>query len=394
MPSIHVYPQKSQKTDHTVEINAIIKSNAGQNLLWYRVPQEYSPCITDSANPFVIAMVFFAMKNGVDLRVHGTVSPSLLQNLEEFQTAWNCWNPDRYQIIEVHANEEKEEECAKTDMTLATFSGGLDSCFSVWRHTKGDCGRRKRNLKAALMVHGFDIPLNEVDIFSRAAENSRKIVNSAGLEFIPIACNVRELGDDWEEEHGAALASCLSLFSKRYSAGLIASSHVYNALRFPWGSNPLTDPMLSSNSFSIIYDSAEFSRPQKAKRISEWEEAMKRLRVCWEGEHNDRNCGGCSRCIITALCFAVNDIRPPAVLNVPSLEKCIKRLKTLLLKPAAITRYGEIVTAAKDIGIQASWVGSLEQCVQQKRCAQNSKLEKLRLRISKLYRKIGEYVGA
>ena len=42
--------------------------------------------------------------------------------------------------------------------------------------------------------------------------------------------------------------------------------------------------------FSIIYDGAEERRIGKARLITQWSEAMKYLRVCWQGEQNDVNC--------------------------------------------------------------------------------------------------------
>ncbi len=281
---LDIWPQAPQETDNTAKISATIEGlDDRPNELWFRFPSERLPGVTELADPFVTAMIFPAMRGAKNIKIHGSMSRSLLRNLDEFQVAWNCWRPDRYHIINVTADEEIEEHTNASDKAIAAFSGGLDSCFTVWRHTKGDCGRLKRNLKAALMVHGFDIPLREAEVFSRAAENSRAIVESVGLDLIPMACNFREFGDDWEDEHGAALASCLSLFGKGFSTGLVASSHVYNSLLFPWGSNPLTDPMLSSDSFSIVHDSAGVHRIQKAKGVSEWEGAMSRLRVCWQG---------------------------------------------------------------------------------------------------------------
>lgn len=366
--SLHIWPQAPQKADNAATISAMVEGKAGdQKELWFRVPAEHLPRVTELADPLVTAMIFPAMRGGTDLRVHGSVSPSLLRNLDEFQVAWHCWRPDRYHAVNVIADDEVEGDVKTSDQAVAAFSGGLDSCFSVWRHTRGDCGRLKRNLKAGLMVHGFDIPLHETDVFSRAAENSHAIVQSVGLEFIPMACNFREFGDDWEDEHGTALASCLSLFSNGFAVGLVAGSHVYDTLLFPWGSNPLTDPMLSSDSFSIIYDAAGTSRLQKAKGISEWEEAMRLVRVCWKGEHKDRNCGRCLRCIATALCFAAMGIDHPSCLGVPSLDEGIRILRTLRIKPVAVTRLEEILAAAKDAHVQASWVGALEQCLHHKR---------------------------
>lgn len=73
--------------------------------------------------------------------------------------------------------------------------------------------------------------------------------------------------------------------------GLIASSYCYQTLSFPYGFNSITDPLLGNKYFSIIYDGAEERRIGKARLITQWSEAMKYLRVCWQGEQNDVN--GC-----------------------------------------------------------------------------------------------------
>jgi len=378
LSDLHIWPQAPQTVDNSVKISAIIESRDGaRKELWFRFPAEYLPSVTELADPLVTAMVFPAMSSAMDVRVHGSVSRSLLRNLAEFQTAWNCWRPDRYHAVDISADEEVTERTEVSDRAVAAFSGGLDSCFSVWRHTRGDCGRLRQNLKAALMVHGFDIPLHETDVFARAAENSRAIVRSVGLEFIPMACNFRAFGTDWEDEHGAALASCLSLFSAGFSIGVIAGSHVYDTLLFPWGSNPLTDPMLSSDTFSIIYDAAGVSRLQKAQGVSEWDEALRLLRVCWKGQHKDRNCGRCLRCIATALCFAAMGVEPPACLDVPSLDEGIRTLRTLRVKPVAVRRLEEILIAAKEAEVQAPWVEAFERCIHHKRRQNRRQANKL-----------------
>ncbi len=88
-----------------------------------------------------------------------------------------------------------------------------------------------------------------------------------------------------------------------YSEGLIPSSLPYHALVLPWGSNPLTDPLLSIRTFAIVHDGAAFTRAEKVKQIAHWRQALQNLRVCWEGDRKDGNCGHCEKCIQTILNF-------------------------------------------------------------------------------------------
>lgn len=95
------------------------------------------------------------------------------------------------------------------------------------------------------------------------------------------------------------------LLQNEHTDGLIASSEPYSSLLLPWGSNPITDRLMSSDSFSIVHDAAAVTRNQKVRAISTWKEATRSIRVCWQGEHMDRNCGRCEKCIRTILNFRV-----------------------------------------------------------------------------------------
>jgi hypothetical protein len=83
------------------------------------------------------------------------------------------------------------------------------------------------------MIHGLDIPLEEQQPFAKAAEKSKALLASLGVELIPLATNFRQLPLDWENAFGTALASCLMLLQGGYTTGLIASSFPYQALSFP-----------------------------------------------------------------------------------------------------------------------------------------------------------------
>jgi hypothetical protein len=59
-----------------------------------------------------------------------------------------------------------------------------------------------------------------------------------------------------------------------------ASTYSYSNLA-PWGSHPLTDPLLSTLGTRVIHDDAAFSRIEKTEFIARREMALRTLRVCW-----------------------------------------------------------------------------------------------------------------
>ena len=123
------------ETDGHVTVTATIERPDGsQQDLWYRVPTDLKPAITRHADPFVAGILFDVMHTGGRLLVHGDVSPSLLRNIEELQGAWGMWRPELYRRVEIVADRVCEATPAETTATVSTFSGGVDSCFTAWRH--------------------------------------------------------------------------------------------------------------------------------------------------------------------------------------------------------------------------------------------------------------------
>jgi len=106
----------------------------------------------------------------------------------------------------------------------------------------------------------------------------------------------------------------LMLLQGGFIAGLIAGSHSYADLYFPWGSTPLTDPLLSSESFPIFYDSPDAPRNIKVREIASWPEAQRYLRVCLgkDRTERDKNCGRCEKCIRTILNYRALGLGLPA----------------------------------------------------------------------------------
>jgi hypothetical protein len=354
---IHLWPEEIIASGDSITIGAILERLGGKRQhLWYRLPIAYREAVTKSCDPFVLGLLFTIMKSPVDLHVHGEVSPSLLRNLVEFQDAWACWRPAKYHRIEISADVEREQPRAKTNQAIMGFSGGGDSTYTVWRHRTGRAGRQQHNLVAGVMLHGFDIPLEEAEVFARAAENARIMLASLGMELIPIATNFREIGGTWEDAFAAGLASCLALLQGRYNTGLIASGNDYSTLIFPWGSNPLTDGLMSSDSFQVIHDGASLDKMAKIKQFSVWPEALKYLRVCFNG-HYARNCCRCAKCMKIILLFRILGMGLPECFERDISDGDILRLRW---KMAEIKSMEYLVKQARDASISASWVRALQ----------------------------------
>jgi hypothetical protein len=304
MNKFHLWPEEPHiDGDRIMASFCLEMESVERQQLWFRIPLVQRQALTTHCDPFVLAALFRAMRAPADLIVHGQASPSLLRNLEEYQAVWVKWRPKVYSKIEIQAESEIEAPGAKTSAAVLGFSGGVDSSFSAYHHRRGNPGRGRQDVQAAIFVHGFDIALSRKESYERAAKKARAMLDSLGVEMIPMAINLKQLGDDWGDSHAAGLASCLMLLGGRFALGLIASSYPYSYLQSGWGSNPVSDWLLSSDSFTIVHDSAGFTRYEKVCALTEWPEALENLRVCIRGAEREKNCCRCHKCVRVMLYF-------------------------------------------------------------------------------------------
>lgn len=355
--AIEIFPPTIRRVDEHIRLIVELGIMNKRQELWYQFPAEYEKFVSSTFDPFVVAVLFPAMEKGLDIKVHGEVSQSLLENIGRFQEVWHKWDSGKYRKTEIIPDAIAAPPGPREEHVAMMFSGGLDSCYTAWKHASSH-----RKPQTALFVLGFDIPLEEPRFFDSYCTKAKAITDSIQVDLIPVQFNFRKLVGEWEMSHGTALTSCLHLFSGLFTTGLIASSHAYDSLRLPWGSNPLTDPLLSSDRLRIINDGGECSRWEKAEAIAEWMPAMEHLRVCYKGKEKDRNCGVCSNCLLTALGFAASGKNIPAALNISTAEEAIRKLYSWPLLPMGVVRMDQMAAFADQRKVRADWLTEFKAC--------------------------------
>lgn len=313
----------------------------------------------------VAALLFKAMRTGHNIYVDGPVSKRLLANLEEFQRIWNKWRPDLCQIIKIAAAQEIDEVSRDDGCAILAYSGGVDANFSLVSHCSGYIGRRARNIKAAVLIHGFDILLDQKKLFDLSVSSASQILDSYSIPLATITTNWKQnVCDNWELEFGAAMASCLFQFQGHASACLLGSDEDYSCQEFIWGSNPVSNQYLSGM-MQLETDGAGFTRTEKVALLANHPQIRNNLRVCWEGPSSGNaeiaNCGRCEKCIRTKLNFYANKCEPGGTLRArPTLSEM------LLLKARNAVQIGyllDILRIAKKNGINEPWVPALKIAV-------------------------------
>ena len=332
--------------------------NGARDELWYEIDEYAQGALVDSADPFVTAFLPLAMRRGHDLRVvGGGVSPSLVENLARFQEVWHAWHG--LPIVSVVADEE-HERAERPGPAVTSFSGGVDSAFTAWRHTRGTAPRGPK-LTAALMLHGVDIPIANVVGFTRSAARSRRMLDSLGLDLVTVRTNVFAVAGGRDYPIAAGLASGFHLLGARFGTGLVPSTTSYRHLVFPLGSSPVSDALLGSDRLEVVHDGAGDERFDKIAQLATWDEALDSLRVCLSDPQHHRNCGRCVKCMMLLLTFRVLGVTPRCFDTPPSDDEILAWIPSLPSRPLDVQDAWTLVEQAARRGIDEPWTRALRR---------------------------------
>jgi hypothetical protein len=307
---------------------------------------------------YVHSILFFALKLGLPLRVHGGLTETALYNLDEFIRAWAQWRPDLYRYFEIYPDEIVAAARIPMRRAIATFSGGVDANFTLVRN-KSRMGRGGHDIKSVLMIHGFDVDYDNDAAFHQLISRVQPTFDEFEVDLKIIKTSSKFIDQDWEDSFGAQLSGCLHQFSNAYDTALIASSEPYTALVYPLGSTPITDRLFSGGFMNIVHDGAQFTRTEKVEFLVNFPSVVNRLKVCWEGSVQHENCGVCEKCVRTRLNFMAVGKRDPGCFADPFQPGHIGKLK--VRNAFQIGELRTLLAYAKGHDITDPWVDMLSQ---------------------------------
>jgi hypothetical protein len=323
----------------------------------------------------VLAVLLHAASRGKPFRVHGPLSHSMMRNLEELQLAWSCCKPERYKRIEIIPDRIVDaRRVVANESAIAAFSGGVDATFTAIHNAKILPETLRYPMSDVLMVHGFDVRIQNTPAFEQLVTRVRPLLDELQLHLRLIQTNSRELRQEWEDSFGLQLGGCLHMLSDDFQLGLVNSGEPYGMIEFPWGSTPSTDHLMSGDRMSIVHYGAGFSRTEKVDEIASMPTACKTLKVCWTGADQSTNCGHCEKCIRTRLNFLAAGVPSPACFP-GDLE--ISGIKTIpVYNKLQMVELQSILDYATAHGVKGDWVPVLQRRIAKGLTVQRSGLPK------------------
>jgi hypothetical protein len=359
---LSIHPER-RETRETVryEFDLCYSNRARCKVLFYEFERDFAPPPIDNFDGILCAVVLHAMAQGRDIRLHGPATNTILLNLDEFQLAWSRWLPDLYHPVAIEADSVIDTPSPKKPRSIAAFSGGVDSSFTLLRNS-AQSSEPRYAVDSVLLVHGFDISLSNLSALRELIDRTRAIREVAGAHLRVIRTNSKELRlQNWYHSSATELAACMHLLSAEFSNALIGSSTLYDAFVPRCGSNPITDHLLSGGTLKIVHDGAAFSRTEKVAFLSGCPAAVQSLKVCWQGEHQGRNCGTCEKCVRTLLNLLAAGISNPPCFDAPLDLRRIPHIPARSDRQLAELR--SILDYAERRNIDAEWLCMLRNRV-------------------------------
>ena len=99
---------------------------------------------------------------------------------------------------------------------------------------------------------------------------------------------------------------------------LVSSGTPYGTPRFASiAHGSYLDELCSNDFFQIRTDGGGFKRADKIETLLPYTEALRALKVCWQGADPASNCGICPKCVMTRLNFLAAGLRNPPCFDQP-----------------------------------------------------------------------------
>ena len=255
--------------------------------------------LSDSSNAWFVLGVTSAFLLGEDYTHDQEVDALLARNMRALVSQWHAQFPSR-PLIEITTAGTTIVPSAKEGggLTTCLFTGGVDSSFTL--------AQRNEDIDVLASASFRFGNTGSYEFLPAARARYKQRTASTGKTAMLIGTNILapfpEFKDAWSYlAHGPALAAMCHLFDRRMSSVIISSSHQFGEL-IPWGSHPLTDPLLTSSRLAVEHYGTTYTRYEKVSALAHHPELLKGLTVCGlppDQKGSVVNCSKCQKCVRT-----------------------------------------------------------------------------------------------
>jgi len=312
-------------TGRSAELSARVEglTGAGEDRLWFRVPESYEDWVSRGAEPFLAALLPAAMVLGRRLKVEGApVSPYFLHGCRQIIQLYHRWDP-KLALVPVDAGCLRAPQKPSGRAVGCFFTGGVDSCYTLLKNLDREDGDGR--ITHLIFARGYaDCPLSNAPLFRNLSERMEGTAAGLKLHFIAASTNLKSFtpppGPGWDRYAGSQLASVGLALGEGLRRVYVPAGDTYATLS-AWGSHPQVDPLWSLENLEFRHDGCEAYRSQKLEwYVASSRPVMENLRVCGYESSGLRNCGRCEKCLRTMIGLAALGVEIPRGLFAEELD--------------------------------------------------------------------------
>lgn len=302
-------PETITQNDHTIIWTKIELKNHRENfpdILWCRIPSQFADGISLQSDAFLLPGLLAGMHFGEDIEVRGNVSPRLAYHLDEYQFLLHFRMPQDIRPVKVHYQNLKPLE-ADPRAVGSTFSGGVDSLFTLWKHLPENQPIAGYQVTHVLFINGFDILLKDKTTYGGLFDRYQRALSEFNIPLVPLQTNLVSVILPrlmYRLFYGPVLIGCAQVLAGLFKRFYVPSSRDYYQLKIRESSStPLSDMLLSTETLDIVHHGATHRRVEKIEEISDWGFAQENMRVCQHSflDGDFMNCSRCEKCVRTMI---------------------------------------------------------------------------------------------
>jgi hypothetical protein len=325
--------------------------------IWFRTQH---PSISHTVDPFVPTMLLPAMRRGWSVEFEDSMSASMYEAAKKVQQVECLWHPDWSPVhLSSPLPADTVENSSSGQGVGLFFSGGVDSFYSLQRHLQ--------QITHLIFVHGFDIPVNRPSTRDLAVPPLKQVAQELNLGWIEVETNLRQFSDrhiPWSNYSGTAIAAVAHLLAPTFKQIYMAAGRCHIGFVTD-ESHPALEPLWSTESLQVVFDSAEVSRFDKTHALTDWPVALQNLRVCYQNKRNHYNCCQCRKCLWTMMALqACNALDRAVTFDQPLNLKALSDVPLTLIDQ----RYSFVraLDQAEQIGHDPALVATLQAILQRR----------------------------
>jgi hypothetical protein len=243
--------------------------------LYYSFPSEFAKYVTDSFDPFFLAMLPVAMRLGGDIVIKGSLSNKLYHNSQSIMNIYLIMTHPYCKIVKILPDKLSSKKLESQDAVGSALTLGVDSlcCFEDYYFDKSCLESHKITHATISQLGHTGYGLRGEKTLKLHSKSIKEYTNIAGLPFLPVFSNVTELVQNIGQIWTFLNFSIPMLFPKLFSKYYQASTYSY---RQQWWHrdcfqigilDALLVPLMSTENLESILHGSQYNRIEKIARI-------------------------------------------------------------------------------------------------------------------------------